>query len=133
MELRPCLRPEPPSLGTLDLVAVRSHSSARPNHSSGLSVPSFIQPTQCVQLVVDDGLIQVIRFETESFDLFGCSLFIYRLLMSPDDLESLLQERLAGLGHAQKRSLHRDPPSDAVSDAPLGAQALGASPIDSYP
>ncbi|MBA6105829.1 hypothetical protein H4C45_27065 [Pseudomonas monteilii] len=86
-----------------------------------------------MQLVVDDGLIEVVSLKTEPFDLLYWSPLRYRLLMSPDGLESLLQERLAGLGHAQKRSLHRDLPPDGVPDEPLGAQALGASPIDSYP
>jgi hypothetical protein len=53
-------------------------------------------------------VIQVISLETESLDLLGWSPFIHRLQMSSDDLESLLQEWLAGLGHAQDRSLHRD-------------------------
>lgn len=61
-----------------------------------------------VQLVVDDGLIQVISLEAEPFDLPCWSPLIHRLLMGPDGLESLLQERLAGLCHAQDRSLHRD-------------------------
>ncbi|WP_371041570.1 hypothetical protein [Pseudomonas soli] len=50
----------------------------------------------------------MISLETESLDLLGWSPFIHRLQMSSDDLESLLQEWLAGLGHAQDRSLHRD-------------------------
>ncbi|CAI8965959.1 hypothetical protein EMIT047CA2_80318 [Pseudomonas soli] len=52
-----------------------------------------------LQLVVNDGLIQVISLKTESFDLLGWSPFIHSLLMSTDGLESLLQERLAGLSH----------------------------------
>ena len=53
-----------------------------------------------VQLVVDHGLIQVVSLETEPFDLLGWSPFIHSLLMGSDSLESLLQERLAGLRHA---------------------------------
>ncbi|MNO08909.1 hypothetical protein D3C81_2317980 [compost metagenome] len=50
--------------------------------------------TKCaglVQLIVDDGLIQVIGLETEPFDLLGWPPFIHRMLMGPDGLESLLQ------------------------------------------
>lgn len=65
-------------------------------------------PTQCEQLVVNDGSIQVISLKTEPFDLLGWSPFIHSLLMGSNGLKSLLQERLAGLCHTQDRSLHRD-------------------------
>lgn len=72
------------------------------------SVLCLTQTLSLVQLVVDDGLIQVISLEMESLDLLGWSPFIHGLLMGPDDLEGLLQKRLAGLSHAQDRSFHCD-------------------------
>lgn len=60
----------------------------------------FAKRAGLVQLVVDDCVVQVISLETEPFDLLGWSPFIHSLLMGPDGLESLLQERLAELCHA---------------------------------
>lgn len=66
------------------------------------------QPTQCVQLVVDDGLTQVISLKTEPSRSPRLVALIHSLLMGPDGLESLLQDRLTGLCHTQDHSLHRD-------------------------
>ncbi|WBM49627.1 hypothetical protein [Pseudomonas putida] len=43
----------------------------------------------------------MISLKTEPFNLLGWSPFIHSLLMGTDGLESLLQERLAGLCHAK--------------------------------
>ncbi|MBH3416068.1 hypothetical protein I5S78_06795 [Pseudomonas putida] len=48
------------------------------------------QSTRCVQLVVDDGLVQVVSLQAESFDLGSRPPFIHRSLMGTDGLKGLL-------------------------------------------
>lgn len=60
------------------------------------------------KLVVDDGLIQVVSLQAEPIYFISRSSLIHGFLMNADGFESLLQERLTDLSHAQNRSFHHD-------------------------
>lgn len=64
------------------------------------------ESTGFVQLVVDHGLVQVIRLNAKALEISFGSALCYCLVVGSDGLQRLLQKRLTCFRHSQQCSLH---------------------------